>query len=145
MVFKPKSLYEKVLKFLGSKKFNYLSYKSHLDNVLESDVVIDLVAGSSWADLLDVLRRHGRYAVAGAVAGPIVSLDVRTLYLKDLSFFGCTALVSGVFANLVTLIETGSIKPLVAEVFPLKQIKQAQQTFAEKNYIGKIVLDIASQ
>ncbi|MFS1981825.1 hypothetical protein BCU36_022845 [Vibrio lentus] len=43
LVFKPKSLYEKVLKFLGSKKFNYLSYKSHLDNVLESDVVIDLV------------------------------------------------------------------------------------------------------
>lgn len=109
------------------------------------DVVIDLVAGSGWADLLDVLRRHGRYAVAGAVAGPIVSLDVRTLYLKDLSFFGCTTLDSGVFANLVTLIETSAIKPLVAEVFPLKQIKQAQQTFAEKNYIGKIVLDIASQ
>ncbi|MGB2534310.1 MAG: alcohol dehydrogenase family protein [Candidatus Puniceispirillum sp.] len=106
------------------------------------DIVIDLVAGAGWPELLDMLRRHGRYAVAGAVAGPLVELDVRTLYLKDLSFFGCTALDVGVFANLVTLIETGAIKPLVAETFPLKDIAKAQQTFAEKNYIGKIVLDI---
>ena len=101
-----------------------------------------VVAGAGWPDLLDILPRHGRYAVAGAVAGPLVELDVRTLYLKDLSFFGCTALDAGVFANLVTLIETGTIKPLIAEIFPLKDIAKAQQTFAEKNYIGKIVLDI---
>ncbi|MBT6122214.1 MAG: zinc-binding dehydrogenase [Candidatus Puniceispirillum sp.] len=109
------------------------------------DVVIDLVAGASWPDLLDSLRRHGRYAVAGAVAGPLVTLDVRTLYLKDISFFGCTALDAGVFANLVTLIETDAIKPLVADIFPLKHINKAQQAFTEKNYIGKIVLEIASQ
>jgi len=32
--------------------------------------------------LLEVLKKGGRYAVAGAIAGPIVELDVRTLYLK---------------------------------------------------------------
>ena len=108
------------------------------------DVVIDLVAGAGWPDLLDILRRHGRYAVAGAVAGPLVELDIRTLYLKDISFYGCTALDSGVFSHLVTLIETGAIKPLVAEIFPLQDINKAQQAFAAKNYIGKIVLEISS-
>ncbi|WP_424940172.1 zinc-binding dehydrogenase [Aliiroseovarius sp. S253] len=54
------------------------------------DVVIDLVAGPGWPALLDVMRRGGRYAVAGAIGGAEVPLDVRTLYLKDLSFFGCT-------------------------------------------------------
>jgi NADPH:quinone reductase-like Zn-dependent oxidoreductase len=54
------------------------------------DVVIDLVAGDAWPSLLDVLRRGGRYATAGAIAGPMVELDVRTLYLKDLTFIGCT-------------------------------------------------------
>ena len=44
------------------------------------DVVIDLVAGERWGDLLDVLKKGGRYAAAGAIAGPIVELDVRTLY-----------------------------------------------------------------
>ncbi|MCK0096136.1 alcohol dehydrogenase family protein [Yoonia sp. F2084L] len=106
------------------------------------DVVVDLVAGEKWSGLLDVLRPKGRYAVAGAVGGPIVDLDVRTLYLKDLSFFGCTVLEPAVFGNLVRLIETGAIKPLVAATFPLKEINAAQAAFADKAYTGKIVLTI---
>ena len=56
------------------------------------DVVINLVAGPQWPALLDVLRPLGRHAVAGAIAGPIVELDVRTLYLKDLSFLAARSL-----------------------------------------------------
>ena len=62
------------------------------------DVVIDLVAGKAWPALLNLLRRGGRYAAAGAIAGPVVELDLRTLYLKDLSFFGCTFQEGGVCA-----------------------------------------------
>ena len=108
------------------------------------DVVIDLVAGAAWPTLLDVLRPKGRYAVAGAVGGPMVTLDVRTLYLKDLEFYGCTVLESEVFGNLVRLIETGKIKPLMAETYPLQQIGAAQESFAKKAFTGKIVLTIAS-
>lgn len=92
------------------------------------DVVIDLVAGSAWPSLLDVLKCHGRYAVAGAIGGPIVELDVRTLYLKDLSFFGCTVLEAGVFQNLVDYIEQRKISPIVVQTFPLKDIAQAQKS-----------------
>ena len=106
------------------------------------DVVIDLVAGPQWPALLDVLRSGGRYAVAGAIAGPIVSLDVRTLYLKDLSFFGCTVLEPEVFGNLVKRIERDEIKPLVAETYPLRDISAAQTAFGEKGYVGKIVLEL---
>ncbi|WP_424988474.1 alcohol dehydrogenase family protein [Microbulbifer sp. S227A] len=106
------------------------------------DVVVDLVAGPNWPVLLDVLRSGGRYAVAGAIGGPMVELDVRTLYLKDLSFFGCTVLEPEVFGNLVGRIERGEIKPLVAETHPLRDIGKAQQNFGEKGHIGKIVLQI---
>lgn len=106
------------------------------------DVVIDLVAGPTWSDLLEVLRPRGRYAVSGAIAGPNVTLDVRTLYLKDLSFFGCTALEPDVFANLIHLIERKAIKPLVAKSYPLQDIAQAQTDFVEKNHIGKLVLKV---
>ncbi|WP_137702071.1 alcohol dehydrogenase family protein [Marimonas lutisalis] len=106
------------------------------------DVVIDLVAGPTWPTLLDVLRPGGRYSVAGAIAGPHVTLDVRTLYLKDLSLFGCTVLDPGVFAALVRRIERGEIAPLVAATYPLRQIAEAQAAFGEKGYIGKIVLEI---
>ncbi|SPF76555.1 Mycocerosic acid synthase [Aliiroseovarius pelagivivens] len=106
------------------------------------DVVIDLVAGPGWPALLDVMRPGGRYAVAGAIGGPEVTLDVRTLYLKDLSFFGCTVLNSEVFPNLVKRIESGDIRPLVAETYPLAQIVDAQKSFASKGHMGKIVLNI---
>lgn len=106
------------------------------------DVVIDLVAGPQWPSMLDILRPGGRYAVAGAIAGPIVEFDVRTLYLKDLSFFGCTVLDPEVFPNLVAHIEHGRIKPLVAQTYPLKEIREAQAAFERKDHIGKIVLTI---
>ena len=108
------------------------------------DVVIDLVAGSRWHEFLDVLRPKGRYAVSGAIGGPLVELDVRTLYLKDLSFFGCTVLEPSVFGNLIHRIEQGHIKPLIAHTFPLEEIVQAQTEFQEKKHVGKIVLTVRS-
>lgn len=108
------------------------------------DVVLDLVGGDKWPRLLDVLRPKGRYAVSGAVGGPIVALDLRTLYLKDLRFYGCTVLEPAVFGNLVKRIQSGAIKPLVAAVFPLREINAAQVAFADKSYTGKIVLSVAT-
>jgi NADPH:quinone reductase-like Zn-dependent oxidoreductase len=109
------------------------------------DVVVDLVAGEKFPSLLDVLKPNGRYSVAGAVGGPIVDLDVRTLYLKDLQFFGCTVLEPQVFGNLVKRIENGDIKPLIGATFPLQQIAAAQAAFAEKAYTGKIVLTVRDE
>lgn len=106
------------------------------------DVVIDLVAGEQWPEFLEVLRPKGRYAVSGAVGGAMVDLDVRTLYLKDLSFFGCTVLEPGVFPNLIKRIEDESVQPLVAQVFPLRHIVDAQKAFLAKQYVGKIVLQV---
>ncbi|WP_298940125.1 alcohol dehydrogenase family protein [uncultured Psychromonas sp.] len=107
------------------------------------DVVIDLVAGKQWSQLLDVLKPKGRYAVSGAIGGALVELDVRTLYLKDLSFFGCTVLEPKVFKSLINWIEQGKIKPIVAATFPLEEINKAQDTFLKKAHVGKIVLKVS--
>ncbi len=118
------------------------------NNLLENpgtnsvDVVIDLVAGERWPQYLEILRPGGRYAVAGAIAGPNVKLDVRTLYLKDISMFGCTTLEPDVFKNLIKLIEQEKIAPVVARTFALKKIHDAQKMFLGKKFVGKIVLTI---
>ena len=104
------------------------------------DAVADVVGGAQFGELLSVLRRGGRYAVAGAIGGPIVPLDLRTLYLKDLRLCGCTVLDDGVFEALVSYIERGEILPLLAGVHPLKDIVLAQQEFLQKRHVGKIVL-----
>ena len=104
------------------------------------DVVIDVIGGQHFAGLLSVLKRGGRYAVAGAIAGPSVTLDLRTLYLKDLRLIGCTVLEREVFSNLVSYIARGEIKAVLAATYPLGEIAVAQAAFLDKKHVGKIVL-----
>ena len=104
------------------------------------DVVIDLVSGENWGQLLEILKPGGRYATSGAIGGPLVNLDVRTLYLKDLTFYGCTYQPVEVFKNLIKYIEKGEIEPLVAKTYPLKEIRKAQEDFLLKKHVGKLVL-----
>jgi NADPH:quinone reductase-like Zn-dependent oxidoreductase len=106
------------------------------------DAVIDVVGGTGFSGLLDALRPRGRYAASGAIAGPLVDLDLRTLYLKDLTLLGCTALDDGIFADLVGHIARGEVRPLVCATFPLARIEAAQRLFLEKRHVGKIVLTV---
>lgn len=105
-----------------------------------ADVVIDNVGGDGFPDMIDAMKRGGRYATSGAISGPIVSLDLRTLYLRDLTLIGCTAWDEPVFPNLVRYIERGEIKPLIAQTFALEEIAEAQKAFLEKKHVGKFVL-----
>ena len=106
------------------------------------DAVIDVVGGSGFSGLLQALRPRGRYACSGAIAGPLVELDLRMLYLKDLTLLGCTALDAGVFADLIGHIERGEVRPVVCATFPLEKIEAAQRVFLEKRHVGKIVLTV---
>ncbi|KRO35380.1 MAG: alcohol dehydrogenase, partial [Acidimicrobium sp. BACL17 MAG-120924-bin0] len=104
------------------------------------DVVIDNVGGPHFAGELVTLKRGGRYASSGAIGGPMVSLDLRTMYLKDVTLIGCTAWDEPVFPSLISYIETNALRPLVAKTFALSEIVVAQQEFLEKNHVGKFVL-----
>jgi NADPH:quinone reductase-like Zn-dependent oxidoreductase len=106
------------------------------------DIIIDLVAGEQWPSFLEVLRPGGRYATSGAIGGAMVELDVRTLYLKDLSLLGCTTLEPDAFPNLIGAIERGDIAPEVAATYPLGSIADAQTAFETKQHVGKMVLTI---
>ena len=103
-------------------------------------VVIDLVGGAQWPLLLNALRTGGRYASAGAIAGPVVPLDLRTLYLKDLSLLGCTFQDDSIFENLVGYIARGELRPLLAQTYALSDIAQAQADFSAKKFLGKLAL-----
>ena len=103
-------------------------------------VVADVVGGKVWGDLIDVLERGGRYVCSGAIAGPIVGLDLRTLYLRDLTFHGSSVLDPQVTIDLVKYIETGQIKPCLAATFKLHELREAQETFIAKKHTGNIVV-----
>lgn len=104
------------------------------------DVVIDNVAGPAFGGLLKALKRGGRYVSSGAIGGPLVNLDMRTFYLKDLTLIGCTAWDEPIFPNLISYIERDELQPLVAKIFPLERIADAQREFLEKKHVGNFVL-----
>ncbi|WP_300516418.1 alcohol dehydrogenase family protein [Aliiroseovarius sp.] len=104
------------------------------------DVVVDNVAGPGFPVLLKLMKRGGRYASSGAIAGPIVALDMRDMYLKDITLYGSTAWDEPVFPRLVSLIEAGKLTPLVAATYPLERIAAAQEAFLKKRHVGNFVL-----
>lgn len=103
-------------------------------------VVADVVGGPYYPTLIDVLERGGRYTCSGAIAGPIVELDLRTLYLRDLTFTGSTVIPFEVMPNLVRYIENKEIKPSLAATYPLEELHEAQTAFIAKEHTGNIVV-----
>ncbi len=103
-------------------------------------VVADVVGGPYWAKLIDILERGGRYTCSGAIAGPMVEFDLRTFYLRDLTFTGSTVIDPQVMQNLVKYIEAGEIKPALAATYPLEELRDAQAAFIAKQHTGNIVV-----
>lgn len=123
---------DEVISF-GKDTLAYLGEKS-------VDVVVDNVAGPNFPQMMKVLKRGGKFVSSGAIAGPIVELDMRDFYLKDLTLIGCTGWDEPAFPNVISAIEKGEIKPAVAKTFPLENIVEAQIEFGLKKHIGKFVL-----
>ncbi|MFK7732563.1 MAG: alcohol dehydrogenase family protein [Pseudomonadales bacterium] len=104
------------------------------------NVVADVVGGDYFPTLIEAMERGGRYTCSGAIAGPMVSLDLRTLYLNDLRFIGSTIVEPHVFTDLISYIERGEIKPILAKKYPLRDFHRAQQAFIDKKHVGNIVV-----
>ncbi len=103
-------------------------------------VVADVVGGTTFSKLIEVLARGGRYTCSGAIAGPIVSFDLRTLYLNDLTFTGSTCVPPEIFRTLLNYISKDELKPMLAATYPLEKFHAAQQAFIDKRHIGNIVV-----
>lgn len=106
----------------------------------EVDVMADVVGGPGWWPAVELVRRGGRVVVSGAVAGAEVTIDLRTLYLRDLSVHGATVMPPGLFADLVGYVERGLLRPTVAAVHPMDEVRAAQEAFLAHRHVGKIVL-----
>ncbi len=106
------------------------------------DSVADVVGGPMFGHLLAALGRGGHYATSGAIAGAVVDLDLRTLYLNDLTMAGATVCPPGTFARVVTAIEAGHLRPVLAETYPLADLAAAQRAFDAKAFVGNLVVEI---
>jgi NADPH:quinone reductase-like Zn-dependent oxidoreductase len=77
---------------------------------------------------------------AGAIAGPVVRLDLRTLYLRSLELYGSAPYRRDTFPMLMRVLAAGGITPIVHQRWPLDAIVDAQQAFLAKRHVGSMVL-----
>lgn len=113
---------------------------SHASGGRPVDAVADVVGGDSFPGLLNALRPEGRYVVAGAIAGPSVGLDLRTVYLNHLEIIGSTMGSREDFADLVRHVTDGRVRPLLSGVYELRDLRRAQEDFRRKGFFGKLVV-----
>jgi 2-desacetyl-2-hydroxyethyl bacteriochlorophyllide A dehydrogenase len=115
--------------------------RDRLTDLAEVDAVVDVVGGDEFGEVLNRLRDGGRLVTAGAIAGPVVALDLRRLYLRQRTLIGSTMHTPVDFADLAEIARNGAVHPLVAHTYPLDRIVAAQRRFVEKDFVGKLVLD----
>lgn len=128
--------------FVSRDKGDVLAAVQAITGEKGADVVVDVVGGPMYGDLLKMLSRGGRYSTAGAIAGPMQQMDLRDLIYKDLEMYGITCPLPSTFERVVRLAETGQIKPLVEKTYPLEELREAQTEFVKRRHVGKLVIVI---
>ena len=107
------------------------------------DVVVDCVGGESWVKSLAALARGGRLATCGATAGANPQTDIRRIFWNHLKIFGSTLGSREEFRQLLAFMQLSKVRPIVDQIFSLKDVAAAQRRLEEGKQFGKIVLQIA--
>ena len=104
------------------------------------DLVFSHVGGPTFKQSMACLARGGTLVTCGATAGPIVELDLRFLFTRELNVRGAYLGTRSDLLEVVKLIADGKLRPVVNRVMPLAEAVEAQAMVARREVMGKIVL-----
>jgi NADPH:quinone reductase-like Zn-dependent oxidoreductase len=106
------------------------------------DIVVDCVGGDGWAKSLASLAKGGRLVSCGVVAGPCPETDIRRIFWNQLKVFGSTLGAREDYRLVSIFMERSHIKPVIDQVFPLREANSAHQRLEEGKQFGTIVLSM---
>lgn len=102
--------------------------------------VLDVVGGAALPGVMAQLRDGGRWVIAGAVGGHTVPLDLRRLYLHNIALIGSSMHTPEHFDLLLEIARRAAVHPPIAATYHLEDIHRAQDAFAARQHVGKIVI-----
>jgi NADPH:quinone reductase-like Zn-dependent oxidoreductase len=105
------------------------------------DVVVDNV-GTTFVQSLRSLRKGGRLLTVGNSSGPKFEIDNRYIFAKHLSIIGSTMSTLSEFREVMDLIVTRKLKPVLDTTYPLEEAAIAQERLWRNENFGKITLEI---
>ena len=116
------------------------------------DVILDMVAGKYLSRNIDSLADDGRLVVIALLGGAKAELDMSQVLRRRLHVTGSTlrprsvefkAGIARALRNKVwPLLESGVVKPVIHQVFPLSQAVNAHEMMESSQHIGKLVLEL---
>jgi NADPH2:quinone reductase len=104
------------------------------------DVVVDNVGAATWMQSIRVLARGGRLVTVGGTAGPQVEMDLRLVFRKQISIIGSTMGSHKDFRDVMSLIWSGELHPVIDRVMPLSEGRAVHELLERGEQFGKIVL-----
>jgi len=107
------------------------------------DVVLDHVGSATFKDSVRSLRKGGRLVSPGATSGPLVELDMRYIFWRQLSLIGSTMSSMREFEEVMKLLFMGRLKSVVDRTLPLSEARQAHEVVERGDHFGKVVLRVS--
>ena len=114
------------------------------------DVVLDIVGGPYVARNLDALAPGGRHVSLSFMEGGVVPIDLGLLMRKGLYLTSSTlrpksdeektAIASALRAEILPLVASGEVRPLIWRTLPLGEAAQAHRILEANENIGKVLL-----
>ncbi len=104
------------------------------------EVIVEHVGPATWEKSIMSLSRNGRLVTCGATTGPIVKLDLRYIFSRQLSIIGSYMGSKAELAEVLKYFSDGKLRPVVDRVFALKDIRQAHKLLQDRAQFGKVVL-----
>lgn len=105
------------------------------------DIVFEHVGAATWEESLKSLKPAGTLVTCGATTGPSAAIDLRFVYSRQLSILGSYMGTMGELHEVLQLVFSGKLKPVVDRVFPLEEIRAAHEYMEKSQMFGKIVLN----
>jgi NADPH:quinone reductase-like Zn-dependent oxidoreductase len=104
------------------------------------DVVVDNVGKATLTKSMMAVARGGRIVIVGNTSGPQTEIDIRYIFGKQISLIGSTMGSHQDFRDILELIKTGRLKPVIDRVMPLSEGKEAYGLMERGEIFGKLVL-----
>lgn len=105
-----------------------------------ADVVFEHIGPATFPKSVASLAKKGRLVTCGVTSGPTTGLDLRFLFVRQLSIFGSYMGGFHELKKVVHLIEKKKIRPVVDKVFPLREARAALERMQSRGNFGKIIL-----
>ena len=109
-----------------------------------ADIVVECVGGEGVSGILDdcikCLKLGGRLVVLGYAYGQPLSVDSAELIYGQWSILGSRASTLQDVVEVVKLTESGRLKPVVTQRFPLEKANEALDMLRNSSPLGRIVL-----